>query len=153
LPTFCSRSDLSRTPQPTCLRFAHSSSLATSSLSSEGRAMSRRIRVACVAVMLVACARSESGAPMSMQPQDSSANRVPLSAPDVAAARAEEAAALHDIDVNYPPGEGKAHLMGVLTGKLDSGVVDNVHRVHIIEFKNPVWQARLERLYAARARR
>src|SRR5262245_13541064 len=117
------------------------------------RDMPRLFRVTCMAVMLVACSRSEPDVPMSMRRDDSSVNRAPLSPPDVASARAAEAAALRDIDVNYPPGEDKAHLMDLLTGKLDSGVVDNVRHIHIIKFKNPVWQARLERYYAARRHR
>src|SRR5262245_14834345 len=111
--------------------------------------MSRLIRVACVAVMLAACARLESGPPMSPLPEDPSASRLPLSAPDVAAARAEEAAALHDIDVNMPPGEGKDHLLDVLTGKLNTHS-GNSHTVHMVSSDNPAMQARFDRFYAAR---
>jgi len=85
-----------------------------------------------------------------MQPEDSSANRMPLAAPDVAAARAEEAAALHDIDVNMPPGEGKVHLIEALTGKYNTPVVNNQGTASIITSDNPVWQARFDRFYAAR---
>ena len=86
---------------------------------------------------------------MSMQPQDSSANRVPLSAPDVAAARAEEAAAFHDIDVNMPPGEGKVVLLDALTGKLNTRS-GNSYTVHMVSSENPAIQARIDRYYTAR---
>jgi len=88
---------------------------------------------------------------MSMQPEDSSANRVPLSAPDVAAARAEEAAALHDIDVNMPPFEGKDRLLDALTGKLNTRSGNSL-RIHMVSSKNPAIQARIDRFYAARRR-
>ena len=90
---------------------------------------------------------------MSTQPENASANRVPLSAPDVAAARAEEAAALRDIETNLPSGESKAHLIEALMGKDDTPVVNNQHRVSIVTSDNPAMQARLDRFYAARRHR
>jgi hypothetical protein len=84
---------------------------------------------------------------MSPQPEDASASRMPLSAPDVAAARAEEAAALRDIETNLPSGETKAHIIESLTGK---HVVNNQPTWSVVTSDNPVWQARFDRFYAAR---
>jgi len=86
---------------------------------------------------------------MSTQPEDASASPLPVSAPDVAAARAEEAAALHDIDVNMPPLEGKTHLLDALTGRLNTRS-GNSYTVHMISSENPSMQARIDRFYAAR---
>jgi hypothetical protein len=90
---------------------------------------------------------------MSMQHQDSSANRTPLSPPDVAAARADEVAALRDIETNLPPGEGKAIIMDALTGKHDSRVLRSERQFAIVTSENPIQQARYDRFYAARRHR
>jgi hypothetical protein len=74
---------------------------------------------------------------------------MPLSAPDVAAARAEEAAALYDIDINMPPFEGKAHFLDALTGKLNTRA-GNAREIHMVSSNNPAMQARIDRFYAAR---
>lgn len=80
-----------------------------------------------------------------MQPDGVPASRLPLSPPDVEAARAEEAAALRDIDANFPPGDGKTRIMDALTGK-------RRHFFSVVDSDNAAWNARFERFYAARAK-
>jgi hypothetical protein len=76
-----------------------------------------------------------------------------FSKPDVAAARAEQEAALRDIEAFFPPeapAEAKKHLMDALTGKGTSVSSGKGITVSYFDSPNPELNARFKRFYAAR---
>jgi len=112
--------------------------------------MNRFIVGAC-ATLLVACSQSEPVAPALRSMPNNFAVRLTTPAPrvgppDVAAARADEAAALKQIETNLGP-ESRGPVMAALTGENHDGY----H--YLVKGKTAEWNDRYTQYYAARTRR